>query len=298
VPASALNSARRYLTEEIGRLREEHFSRTVPFDGSALDLNFGKRSRSGGFEIRVNACRAEQLERIDGAELMYLPLDLKELKKAAEFVPTERLGAAMPRFTFDENHDTAQLKLAAEIGIRHVLCTNYAHIVTAKRLGLIPHAAAGLNTANSLALKKLSELGVSDSVASAEMKAAQINALSPVLPVGVTVYGRLPLMLTANCPIAACAGCKNCTGRIYDRTGREFPVKCSKRNGYVEILNSDILCVSDKLSDFGGADFIQIELYDESPRRAAEILNLFKSGSPYPFGGAVTRGLYYRGLKN
>jgi putative protease len=75
-------------------------------------------------------------------------------------------------------------------------------------------------------------------------------------------------------------------------------VKCTKRNGYVEVLNSDVLCISDKLADFGGADFIQLELYEESPKRAAEIVRLFANGESYPFGGTVTRGLYYRGLKS
>jgi putative protease len=129
------------------------------------------------------------------------------------------------------------------------------------------------------------------------MKAGQINSLSPTLPVGVTAYGRLALMLAVNCPIKAQVGCKNCTGKVYDRTGREFPVKCSKAMGYVEILNSDILCISDKLSDFGAADFLQLEFYDESPERAAKIVRLFERREPYPFGKTVTRGLYYRGVK-
>lgn len=297
VPSSALNNARRELTEKISGLREEHFSRTVDFNGGALDLNFEKRPRTDSFKLRVNASRAEQLEKLNGVELAFLPLNGDEISKAAEFMPTERLGVAMPRFTFNEDHDTAQLKRAAELGIKHILCTNFAHLIIAERLGLTAHAAAGLNTANSLALQKLAELGAADAVVSAEMKTVQINALSAALPIGVTAYGRLPLMLTANCPIRAQVGCKNCTGRIYDRTGREFPVKCSKRSGYVEILNSDILCMSDKTADLGGADFLQIELFDESPKRAAEIARLFESGEAYPFGGTVTRGLYYRGLK-
>ena len=104
-------------------------------------------------------------------------------------------------------------------------------------------------------------------------------------------------MLTVNCPIMAQAGCKHCTGRVYDRTGREFPVKCSKERGYTEILNSDTLCISDKAEDFGAADFLQLEFYKESPERAAEVVGLFGKRKPLSGTGAVTRGLYYRGVK-
>jgi putative protease len=298
VPSAVLNSARRELTAEIDRLREEYFSRSVSFDSAALSLDFGKRKYSPEFALRISVCRAEQLKNIcGGVEIAFLPLKISEIKKALEFMPAERLGVAMPRFTFSENSDISLLKEISALGINHLLCTNFAHIVIANRLGLIPHAAAGLNTANSLALRKLKESGVADTVVSAEMKAAQINALSDELPIGVTAYGRLPLMLAVNCPIKAQVGCKNCTGRIFDRTSRQFPVKCSKQNGYVEILNSDILCISDKLEDFGGADFLQLDFYDESPERTAEIVRLFEERKAYPFGGKITRGLYYRGVK-
>jgi putative protease len=298
--SSELNRARREIVEKISELREEYFSRKTEFDIGAPDLDFEKRERTGSFEIRINASRAEQLSRISAEDFSigFLPLNASEVKKALEFLPAEKIGIAMPRFTFNENHDIAGLKELAALGIKHILCTNFAHIEIAARLGLTAHAAAGLNTANSLALKKLAELGAADATVSCEMKAAQINALSAGVKIGAVAYGRLALMLTANCPIRAQAGCKNCTGAIYDRTGREFPVKCSKSCGYVEILNSDVLCISDKLQDFGGADFLQLEFYDESPKRAAEVVRLFKSGEGYSFGGAVTRGLYYRGLKN
>ena len=91
-------------------------------------------------------------------------------------------------------------------------------------------------------------------------------------------------------------GCNNCTGRVFDRTGRAFPVKCSKKRGYVEILNSDTLCVSDKQDDFAAADFFELLLYKEPPERVAEIVRLFKKRRPLTDSGTVTRGLYYRGV--
>lgn len=158
------------------------------------------------------------------------------------------------------------------------------------------HAGAGLNTANSRALGVLASMGVRDAVLSAELTARQISQIGSDMPTGIVAYGRLPLMLTVNCPISAQAGCKNCTGRVYDRTGRAFPVKCSKKNGYVEILNSDILCISHRLKDFTSADFLMLSLYDETAQTAADIVSLFKSGGRLRSSETVTRGLYYRGV--
>jgi putative protease len=149
VPSAALNSARREITDKMSSLREEYFSRSVPFDNSALDLDFGKRKRTEDFKIRVCAVRAEQLEKLhENVEIAFLPLKINEIKKALEFMPAEHIGVAIPRFTFDENRDISQLKEIAALGIGHLLCTNFAHIVIAKRLCLTPHAGAGLNTSN------------------------------------------------------------------------------------------------------------------------------------------------------
>ncbi len=296
VPAGELNEARRKITESIAAQRREHYSRVVPFEPH--DFPRQPRSFGEGFGLRLELTSAEQLAKLgrDDIELAFLPLDIKELRKALNLFPAEKLGIAMPRFTFDEARQTQLLKEAASLGIKDILCTNFAHIVTAGELGLAAHAGHGLNTANSLALGKLKELGAADAVVSVEMKTRQINALGGGLPIGVVAYGRLPLMLTVNCPIMAQVGCVNCTGRVFDRTGRAFPVKCSKKRGYVELLNSDTLSISDKLDEFAAADFLELLFYKEPPERVAEIVRLFKKRRPLTDSGTVTRGLYYRGV--
>lgn len=303
VPSSELNNARRTLAESILELRREHYSRVTEYKYNKAVFSVDRRSGSDEFRLRLNVCRAQQLSQIDpqSAELVFLPLDIKQLTEAVHLFPVEKLGVSMPAFTFNEEQDTAQLREAAKLGIKHILCNNFAHIIAAEELkeyGIKAHASARLNTANTPALRKLEQLGIHDAELSCEMKASQINAVGDGIEIGVRAYGRLPLMLTANCPIRAAAGCKNCTGKIYDRTGREFPVKCSKRYGYVEILNSDILCISDKLSDFRATDFLYLDFYNEKPERVSQIVKLFENGEPYPYGGALTRGLYYRGLKS
>lgn len=297
VSPSVLNAARRELCGRLTELRQRHYSRVVPFKSAPP----AKMSRHivQNRTLRISAQNAVQLSRLDpnDIELAFLPLDIATLRKALGHFPTDKLGIAMPRFTFDEGRDIQKVKEAQQLGITHMLCTNFAHIMIAEQLGLTAHAAGGLNTANSAALDMLEQLGVGSAVVSPELKIGQINALGGGLKRGVTAYGRLALMLTVNCPLMGLVGCKGCTGRVYDRTGRAFPIRCSKAQGYTELLNSDLLSLSDKQEELYGADFFQLEFNEENPARAAEIVSIFKRQKKLTDSGTVTRGLYYRGVK-
>lgn len=302
VPASELNNARRTLTEELARKRSGYFTPSVSFDTSKaeqiLSGEISRREKHIHHSIRITAETAEQLSQLDkdSFELAFLPLDTAALKKAAEMFPAGKLGVAMPRFTFDEERDFAQLKEISALGIKHILCTNYAHTVMAERLGLTAHGGMGLNVSNTLALSVLKELGLADVILSPELRTAQINSLGGDIPAGVMAYGRLPMMLTVNCPVRAQTGCKNCGKSLFDRTGREIKVRCSKARGYVELLNPDVLCISDRQGDFAAADIMQIELYDESPQQVRDIVGAFAKGSAAGIKN-ITRGLYYRGVQ-
>ena len=131
--------------------------------------------------------------------------------------------------------------------------------------------------------------------ASFELKAAQIRALKKPVPLGYIGYGRLPMMLTVNCPIRQAVGCGKCTKTLYDPTGRELPVRCSKGEGYVEVLNSDVLFTADKMSDFKGAAFVTLCFDEETPQQAADIVRAFRNGEKAQLEN-ITRGLYYRGI--
>ncbi|MDE6775889.1 MAG: U32 family peptidase, partial [Ruminococcus sp.] len=127
-----------------------------------------------------------------------------------------------------------------------------------------------------------------DFIFSYEAKLQQINSTHTNLPVGAVIYGRLPLMLTRNCPIKNEVGCKNCTMKITDRTGREFPVSCSPN--YVEILNSDCLYMYDKLKSFNNVSFGVVILHNENAEQTKAVLSGKKPSAD------ITRGLYYRGI--
>ena len=294
VSPKELNDLRRRACCELDRARAEKNSRRTEFHKAELtDFEEYKGSTQ---TIRVCIENEEQLMGInpEDIELCFVPFALAE--KALKALPAEKVGIAMPRFTFDENSQTERLKAVKAAGVKHILATNLAHVPMGRELGMVIHAGFGFNLTNSCALGVAKKLGCTDAVASFEMKASQIARLKKPMPVGVFAYGRLPLMLTVNCPIAQSVGCKNCTHHVTDRTGREFPVKCSKREGYVEILNSEQLYLADKLNDMKSADFLLLCFTEEKHGAVRRIIEEYKNGGMNGKPEKLTRGLYYRGI--
>ena len=176
-----------------------------------------------------------------------------------------------------------------------MLVMNIGHCLIANDLGFELHAGYSFNLCNSPALDEVKKLGAKDCTVSFELKASQIEKLKKPIEIGFVAYGRLPLMLTANCPIRNDMGCKNCKGKLFDRTGREFPVRCPKGRDCAEILNSDILYLADKLTDFDNADYMELHFYEENAHRINEIIKAY-SGERSAKPENATNGLYYRGV--
>ncbi len=292
--ASALNALRREVCQRLDEARFEYFNKGKKFTDFGFNIKESAENLSP--KIRISVSNALQLELVDFDEidLVIVPLSIARDVYDAGF-PLENIAIEMPRFTFDERGDFDLLKELFEDGFEQLVCTNYAHISMGKELGMVMHGGFGLNVTNSLALRVLKRLGVSDCMASFELKAGQINNLGDEMPFGIVGYGHLPLMLTVNCPIKQAVGCAKCTHAVWDRTGRELAVKCSKKNGYVEILNSDLLYTADKLGEFRSAQFIQLDFYHENDGQVAKVISQFKSRANSGLE-KITRGLYFRGV--
>ena len=295
VPAGELSALKRDLCSQLDEKRCEFFTRRPEFTVKDFALSKPRRAQQRSLRIYVN--KAEQLSALgeSDAELVCADLPLAERLLRTGF-DKSRLCAVMPRFTFDEQKDISRLKALAAAGLSHIECTNYAHIRIGKRMGLTLHGGFGLNVTNTLALRVLKNMGLADCTASFELKASEISALGCELDIGIIGYGRLPMMLTANCPVKAQLGCKSCSRALWDRTGRRMPVKCSREQGYVEILNSEVLNISDRLEDFPAVSFVTLAFFDENAEKVKETVTAFRKGIR-PAGEGFTKGLYFRGVK-
>ena len=142
-------------------------------------------------------------------------------------------------------------------------------------------------------LDMIKNMGAIDTELSFEMKLSQISSLSGDIKRGIIASGRLPLMLTRNCPIKSQVGCKNCRKILIDRKGAKFPVYCY--NDYAEILNCNTLYLGDKKDEIRGVDFMTMLFYDETPDEINKAIGDFINEKNPP--ADFTRGLYMRGVE-
>jgi putative protease len=179
-----------------------------------------------------------------------------------------------------------------------VCCQNISHIALANKYGFTKYGGIHLNVANNETVSFLRESGFAATVASVECKFREIEEMSKSdCPVGIYVYGKVPVMLCAVCPIKGGGDVcpHNCPKQLTDRTGRHFTVRCRKDAGYVELLNPETLSLEDDTDNIR-ADFLYLSFADETPPQIREIVDSFlnKTGKKRE---NITRGLY-RGRRN
>ena len=199
----------------------------------------------------------------------------------------------LPRYITDETKVAARLKELKSRGVDAAYCGNLSAISIAREAGFKVIASNGLNCASSESLSAIGGIGAEETVLSAEVNIAEAKGLCGC-PKGIFAYGRLPLMLTRNCPIKNAKTCKECGGKskLRDRKGILFPVAC--REGYSEILNSAPIYLGDKKGDLSAFDFLLFYFSDETADRSREILDAYAENKPADFN--FTRGLYYKNL--
>lgn len=244
-------------------------------------------------DLRAEVSDIKQLEQALSYEdfrFVYAPLKLL----SSDMPDKDRIIAVPPVFLGDcEDKTEKMLKDIKTWGYNRALAHTVGHIPLTKNAGLAFHGGARLNITNSEAAEFFAEQGAQDIVLSCELTAGRINALSCSVPKGVVAYGRLPVMITRRCPIRdgkPCGGAERCGKTLTDRHGKTIKVLCDNT---VELLNTDILTIADKLGDFSSADFFVMKFTDEKDILSAA--KKFQRGV-IPEKG-FTRGLYYRGVE-
>ncbi len=298
---SSLNALRRQALEKLLALRAAR--QAIPFTPMPLTWDRAQRpAKPPG--LRAVFRSPEQLcPQAHACEAIALPVetDLAVLERLREEGwPSILLD--LPRACFgweQELRGLLQARMAAGFG--DFLCGNLGAVQLCRELGARPHGSFGLNIANSASAEAFSRLGLSSAELSFELSGRELAQVAPPpgMELGLMVYGRQPLMLTRNCPLAnAPGGCRNCRepGALTDRKGARFPVVCRARGrGGAELLNSVPLWLGDWREQLPPLDFAVLRFTLERPERCGEILRRFQSGEP--LDSAFTRGLYRAGVK-
>ena len=302
VPVSLLNRLRREALEKLEWLRAVHepvaFS-MKPFSPTPHRVYLP----DGKLPLRARFANASLPEAAKQCERVYLPYTTAPEKLAALQEEGFRVALDLPRGLFGMEQALKQrLAEARDAGVTHVWAGNLGAdsiraAALAKELGMTVHGGFSLNVTNSAAIEWYAAFGLADTELSFELALSAAAALGGELPRGLVLYGRLPLMLTRNCPAANSAkGCLHCTAapELTDRKGVHFPVQCY--GACSEVLNSVPLWMADRLAEVKQMDFGVLRFTTETREEQQRILEAYlrADGTP-PAQGTFTRGLYYKG---
>ena len=312
LPSSVLSAMKREALEKLNALRRA--PRAVPFDDGAEEcIPTPRRTFGNGMPpLRVIFRSAEQVpDSMEGVSMAYLPLetDAEALAQTAERLRRMNIlpGVETPRGLFGAEKQIGQLTAqAAALGIHDSMIHNIGLLPVMKKHGMTIHGGFGLNVFNSRSLDEYAALGIADSELSLELTLGQIAALGSAQPRGMIIRGRIPMMLTRNCPAALSPkGCMGFSGKnavggrkcsLTDRTGKELPVLC--RTGCSEIFNPVMMSVAGNVAgkncDELSLDWVTILFTTETREECAAILSGYLSGIPENKAG-ITSGMYLKG---
>lgn len=296
-PASQLNALRRQALEQLTEQR-----------GQIVPIGFepvARQSKRGRSPVAQPALRAQirQMSQLTDSlaascEQIILPLD-EVLRHAAELDKSllPKLAVSLPRVVFgdDAAQLTERLNECRRMGIEHLSVGNLGGVYLGRQLGFTLHGEFGLNIANEGCLQEYEKLGLADCLLSFELSLSRAKAVGGLLPRGLLIYGRLPLMVTRNCPIRL-SGCRDCKGfgTLTDRKKEVFEVRCSGRK-YSEIFNSRPVYLADRMEELFGFDYGLLYFTSEGPKQVDRILREYTMlHEPME---QITRGLYYRNVK-
>ena len=275
LPVSAINALRRQAVEALLAARRPQ---AIPFSRPALPSAVCRQDSRPRRYARFS-CAAQLPDRLPGVDRVYLPVS-----EAPPSLDVE-VGVELPRAFFGREEDMRRRLEAWRGRAAAALCHNWAAVALAREAGLAVHLGTGMNLFNRVALEAASPYA-GESTLSYELTTAQARAVGRG---GMPVYGRLPLMLTRNCPRGGRRDCARCPRVLVDRKGMAFPLVC--RDGVSEIQNALPLWVEDPTAGF---DHVFFRFTDESPERCLEVLIAWEEGRKPD--GDFTRGLSRRGV--
>ncbi len=274
LPVSRLNDLRRRAVEKITQLPEITVI-SKPF----IKEKYKSKNRTP--YLTAVFANANQIPDRHPFKHIFIPLD-----SSLDDFKDNNAGAVLPRGLFGiENDIESHLLRLKKAGVKKTLCGNLGTYQLAKHMGFEVWGDFGLNIYNTQSARL-----IDNPLLSFELNLERANKID-AKNTGIIVYGKVPLMLTRNCPIKSSVGCRRCKGKITDRKNIEFSVVCSKYP-CVEILNSVPIYMLDRMNEVK-TDFAHFYFSTENVKEVKKIIHMYESGAKPDF--KYTRGLYQRG---
>lgn len=191
------------------------------------------------------------------------------------------LCALLPAIVYDDRTTEKILGALAHGGCRRVMVNTLGQLKLAKEMGFTADGSFRLNLTNSEALETWYGLGLASAVISPELKLPAVRDLR--YPCGVTVYGRIPLMITERCFVSD-GGCSlkgkhsPCKAYISDRRGEVFPV-FSDGSCRSVIYNSRKIWMADRLDEIRNMSTMHFMFTDETAAEVDAVIEGYKNKS-------------------
>ncbi len=255
-------------------------------------------AHTGAPALTASVTYAHQLTRelAQSVAYLYLPLSLLDEVDLDAYAGCTKPCAVLPRIFRTEDETKFRRILQAHPQLAAVAVSNLGHLPIVAGLGLEVRGDLGMNVFNSRSLLFLRELGLQSATVSAELRHQQIRDLRKYLPCEAVVYGRLPLMITENCPLRCAGQCgRGAGGVLTDRTGAAFPVLCG-HGCRSEIQNSKTLFLADKPEwQRCALHWARLRFTTETAEECLAALRRYQGQGGYA-PADFTRGLFYRGV--
>ncbi|MBQ7916491.1 MAG: hypothetical protein IJ315_06860, partial [Firmicutes bacterium] len=208
----------------------------------------------------------------------FKPEQIGQFKKLAKGTDTE-LCLALPYITREKASQRvfSQLKQWADAGIRRVLVQHLGQIQPVQELGLAVEAGVGVPVMNE-ACRQFFHGNLAGYTASVELNAKELKELKYDPACACVVYGRIPVMLTEQCPAKENGSCRKGEDRqLVDRMQEAWPMERHCQDCYNVFYSSKPIWIANRtrlLRDLPAGKW-RMYFLEESAEQTAEIINQY-----------------------
>lgn len=291
VSAGALNELRRNALS----LLENEIIKREKAEVATFDNEY-KPHKAKNFSLHARFFKEEQIpENLVGISRIILPIEASA--KTVESLNEKGIEVAIevpaPVFSNADRYIEKLRELKKHGASLAWVCT-LDGIGIAEKADMNFATGFGMNVFNSLSLGEMQNLGATDSLLSCEISLSEASRLSGGIPRGIMIYGRIPLMLTRNCPVKNKLTCGECGSEssLVDRMGVHFPVVC--KNGASFVLNSRPLWMADKQNELRNLDYGLLYFTNEEKSECERVIEAYNNNEKPE--GEFTRGLYFKNV--
>lgn len=290
VPIVRLNEIRRETTKLL--LEKREFCNREIIGKSYSDLLVENRQRES--KISVYLYDASNLEGLELADRIYVPINEYSEEICNKFGDKEVIPY-LNTITKDNKYN--------KIKSDSILLGNLEHLNIFKEIKN-KYCDFSFNVFNSYTCKILkNKFDVKGINLSFELNLDEIKNVKTDLETEVTVYGRLPLMVSEHCVIGSemmgrkeCNMCQKAGFSLKDRKGESFPIITDRKTCRMQILNSKILFASEIKKELESrVDYFRAYFFDEDTNERRRVLKAIRNGEKV-ISGKYTSGHFFRGV--